>query len=135
MKKLEELSEKLSKLKAQNEEIKKTLTGLVPPTEMAPAAPLLTHPALMVGVTFCDALTLAVIKPPLDTLIDGLAVIVVAGVVALPAGTDTLTCSIASYPVEGLTVVVPLPLIVTVLLASKLGVGTLVVITTSSIAS
>jgi hypothetical protein len=57
---------------------------LLPFTVIVPAVPAETYPALIVGVTDLLALVVAVISPVLLTLIDGFAVIVVAGVVALP---------------------------------------------------
>ena len=74
---------------------------LLPLTLTVPAVPLATYPADTVGVTLWLALTEAVMRPPDDTLIVGLAVMVVAGVVAEPLGiafTVTLTSSNPSYP-------------------------------------
>ena len=61
---------------------------MLPLTETVPAVPLETYPDDTVGVTLCEPLTDAVIKPLLLTEIVGFAVIVVAGVVAEPAATD-----------------------------------------------
>ena len=60
---------------------------LLPLTLTVPAVPLLTYPALTAGVTLLLALTLAVIRPELLTLIVGFAVMLVAGVVTDPLAT------------------------------------------------
>jgi hypothetical protein len=60
---------------------------LLPLTLTVPAVPLETYPALTVGVTDFDPLTLAVIRPVESTEIVGLAVIEVDGVVAEPLAT------------------------------------------------
>lgn len=59
-----------------------------PLTDTVPAVPLETYPALTVGVTDFDPLTLAVIRPFALTDMVGLAVIEVDGVVADPFETD-----------------------------------------------
>ena len=55
-----------------------------PETVTVPAVPLDTYPALTVGVTDFDPLTVAVMRPFESTEIVGFAVMLVAGVVALP---------------------------------------------------
>lgn len=60
----------------------------LPLTVTVPAVPAEIYPADTEGVTFCDVLVDAVIKPLEETVIVGFAVIVVAGVVALPDATD-----------------------------------------------
>ncbi len=62
---------------------------LLPLTVIVPAVPLDTHPADTLGVTLFVADAVAVIRPPLLTLILGLAVTDVAGVEAVPLGTVT----------------------------------------------
>ena len=61
---------------------------LLPLTLTVPAVPDETKPALTVGVTLFDALAVAVIRPLESTLIAGFAVMLVAGVVAVPAATE-----------------------------------------------
>jgi hypothetical protein len=78
-----------------------------------------------------DALVVAVISPPELTEIDGFAVMVVAGVVALPAGVVTETSSIASYPLLGETIVVPGADMDTDFEGSNVADGTLVVMSTA----
>ena len=60
---------------------------LLPETVTVPAVPEDTYPAVTVGVTFLLALAVAVIRPLASTLIVGLTVIVVAGVLADPLAT------------------------------------------------
>lgn len=62
---------------------------LLPLTVILPEVPLVTKPEVIEGVTFYEAAALAVIRPVLEfTEMVGFAVIVVDGVVALPAGTE-----------------------------------------------
>jgi hypothetical protein len=64
---------------------------LLPLTLTVPAVPSETNPADTVGVTDFDPLTDAVIRPVFAlTLIDGLAVMLVVGVVADPLATALL---------------------------------------------
>lgn len=66
---------------------------------IVPDVPLDTYPADTVGVTPCVLLTLAVTRPLADTEIVGFAVIVVAGVVALPVGiAATVTAPVVNLP-------------------------------------
>ena len=60
---------------------------LDPDTVIVPAVPEETYPAETVGVTDCVADVVAVIRPSEPTVIEGLAVMVVAGVVADPEAT------------------------------------------------
>ena len=71
------------------------LDVLLPLTVIVPAVPLETYPAETVGVTDLVALAVAVITP-VDELTEmvGLAVTVVAGVVAEPLETDLLAAEL-----------------------------------------
>ena len=66
---------------------------LLPDTVIVPAVPEETYPSLTDGVTLLVALVVEVISPEEDTLIEGFAVMVVAGVDALPLATLLLALS------------------------------------------
>lgn len=70
---------------------------------MAPAVPDEIYPVLIVGVTFLEALTVALITPAELIEIEGLAVIEVAGVLALPA-LILLLAVVEKYPFGTYTV-------------------------------
>ena len=71
--------------------------------------PLVIYPAVTVGVTLSVALAVAVMRPVEElTLIDGLAVIVVAGVVAEPIAIySNFNCAELTFKLVAVIVLFP----------------------------